>query len=306
MKQLDLSLFPRIHFERTIQRLCGYSIAAIDAHQIVPESEKMEAYRTEWERYAKGGRSRAACARRAPDGTFLPGRRTFAPLLAVILLALILVSFTRPSRAEPWCGDGPGTALSHPCTDDDDNQALDDAIAKYRDEWMRLKGVWSVEEGDDENHNRVANIEVRVESASVISVRKQIPSAVDGIPVVILPGEIPSGVSIGSFTRRGSDDGEAVRSPSEVAKEAAEEARRVRLEEDRKKAEDLYSSVVLKYGYHWMDLPGVTGMTPANCNRDGCDFTTVGVTVQRELLPETRREIPSSVDGERIELIPED
>jgi hypothetical protein len=273
----------------------------------MPESEKIEAYRAEWERYAKGGRSRAAYARRAPDGTFLPEQKTFAPLLAVFLLSLILVAFTRPSCAEPWCGNGPGTALSHPCTDDDDdNPAIDDAIAKYQDQWMRLKGVWSVEEGDDGYNNRIANIEVHVESASVVSVRKQIPSAVDGIPVVIVPGEIPfAGGAVGVFGGP-IDPAEAARHSSEVAKEAAKEARRARLEEDRKKAEDLYSFVVQKYGYHWMDLPGVTGMTPAHCNRDGCDFTTVGVTVQRELLPETRREIPSSVDGERIELIPED
>jgi len=36
----------------------------------MPESEKERAYFEEYERYAAGGRARAAKARRAPDGTF--------------------------------------------------------------------------------------------------------------------------------------------------------------------------------------------------------------------------------------------
>lgn len=38
----------------------------------MPESEKSEAYREEYERFAAGGRARASQARRASDGTFLP------------------------------------------------------------------------------------------------------------------------------------------------------------------------------------------------------------------------------------------
>jgi hypothetical protein len=37
----------------------------------MPESEKLELYRCEYERYAAGGRARTANARRALDGTFL-------------------------------------------------------------------------------------------------------------------------------------------------------------------------------------------------------------------------------------------
>jgi hypothetical protein len=37
----------------------------------MPESEKIEAYRVEYERFASGGRVRAAKALRARDGTFL-------------------------------------------------------------------------------------------------------------------------------------------------------------------------------------------------------------------------------------------
>jgi hypothetical protein len=38
----------------------------------MPESEKTEAYRAEYERYAAGGRARARSARRYRDGTFAP------------------------------------------------------------------------------------------------------------------------------------------------------------------------------------------------------------------------------------------
>ena len=38
----------------------------------MPESEKFEAYREEYERYAAGGRARARGAARSPEETFLP------------------------------------------------------------------------------------------------------------------------------------------------------------------------------------------------------------------------------------------
>ena len=233
--------------------------------------------------------------------------KSFAPRFAVFLLPVILVLAAPQSRAEMWCGNGPGTALSHPCTDadDDDSTAVDDAIAKYQDRWMRLKGVWSVDEDDNGYHDRVPNIEVHVESAFVATVRKQIPLSVDGIPVVIVPGEKPeekedtSGFVVGRFSNHSAEN-------AGRANEAVEDARRARREEDRKKAEDLYVSVVQKYGYHWMDLPGVLGMVPKSDGDNGADFRTVNVMVQRELLPEVRKEIPSSVNGVRIVLVPED
>ena len=43
------------------------------------------------------------------------------------------------------------------------------------------------------------------------------------------------------------------------------------------------------------------------CDGDkGCDFSTAEVSVQRELLPEAQREIPSSVYGVKIVLVPGD
>jgi hypothetical protein len=221
--------------------------------------------------------------------------KSFAPRFAVFLLPVILVLAGRQSRADMWCGDGPGTALSHPCTDADDySPAVEHAVKKYQDRWMRLEGVWSVDEGDT-YHNRVPNIEVHVEPASVASVRKKIPSSMDGIPVEIVPGEMPTGGA--AFIFGGPID-------------PAERARRVRQLEDREKArekyEPAYNLVFQMYGDRWDDLPGVIGMGPGKCDDHGCDFKTIEVTVQRELLPEARREIPSSVNGVRIVLVPED
>jgi hypothetical protein len=228
--------------------------------------------------------------------------------LTAILLSVLLTSAARQSRAETWCGDGPGTGLSHPCADaDDDNPAVDDAIAKYRDQWMRLKGVWNVDQSDDPYNTRVVNIEVHVESTAAAAVRKQIPSLVDGIPIVIVPGEIPGGLDVfevgaPSNGRQQSDrrSSDPAQGPSLVPQDEDPQ------DEDREKDEELYNSVVQKYGYHWMDLPGVTGIVPAKCDRNGCDFKTVGVTVQRQLLPDARKEIPASINGERILLIPDD
>lgn len=42
---------------------------------LMPEEEKIEAYREEYERHAAGGRSRASRAPRALDGTFLSGAK---------------------------------------------------------------------------------------------------------------------------------------------------------------------------------------------------------------------------------------
>jgi len=229
--------------------------------------------------------------------------KSFVRRFTVLLLSVLLTLAARQSRAEMWCGDGPGTALSHPCADgDDDNPAVEDAIAKYRDRWMRLKGVWSVEQGDDQYHNRVADIEVHVESTTVAAVRKQIPSSVDRIPIVIVPGEIPTGLD--SFV--GLPVSNRLPQSDRRSSDATEGASLVSQDEDRKKDEDLYVSVVQKYGYHWMDLPGVTRIEPAKCDRNGCDFKTVEVSVQRQLLPEARKEIPASINGERIVLTPED
>jgi hypothetical protein len=220
--------------------------------------------------------------------------KTFASRLAVVLLLpFVLLLIARQSRAETWCGDGPGTELSHPCTDADENPVVNAAVAKYRDRWIQIEGVYDVDAGDD-YHDGVPDIEVHVETASVASAKKQIPSSVGGIPVVIVPGKMPeAGVAVSWFSS-----------------DRAENARRARQEEEREKArakyEPAYTQVVQDYGESWMDLPGVMGISAKCDNEDACDFSTAEVGVQRELLPEAEREIPSSVYGIKIELCPED
>jgi hypothetical protein len=216
--------------------------------------------------------------------------KSFTPQLAVLLLPVILLFAARQSRAEMWCGNGPGTALSHPCTDDDENPVVSAAIAKYQDRWIHLEGVWNIREGDP-YHHRVADIEVDAEPASVASVRKQIPPSVDGIPVVIVPSKTPA------ITSRPS---------SHFSSDPAESARRARQIEDPDKAEAAYALIVQKYAHLWHKLPGVLGVGPASCDRDGCDLSAIAVTVQRELLPVARGEIPDSVNGVPIVLTPED
>jgi hypothetical protein len=82
--------------------------------------------------------------------------------------------------------------------------------------------------------------------------------------------------------------------------------RRARQIKDRDKAEASYAFIVRKYAHLWHKVPGVLGIGPATCDRDGCDVSAVQVTVQRELLPVARGEIPDSVNGVQIVLAPED
>jgi hypothetical protein len=220
--------------------------------------------------------------------------KSFLLRLAAFLSSVILLLAVPQARAEMWCGDGPGTELSHPCTDADENPAVNATVAKYQERWIQIRGVYSVEAGDD-YHNRVPNIEVHVETESAASAKKQIPSSVGGIPVVIVPGKMPEGLpAVGSLSF--SND------PAESSRRARQRER----EEARKKYEPVYTQVVQDYGERWMDLPGVMGIGPKCDNNDGCDFSTAIVGVQRELLPQAEREIPSSVYGIKIALSPED
>ena len=217
--------------------------------------------------------------------------KSLAPRLAILLFPIILVLAAPQSRADMWCSDGPGTKLSHPCTDDDDNPAVSAAIEKYQDQWMDLDGVYQVDDSDI-YHNRIPSILVHVDSPSVDRVRKQIPSSVDGIPVVVVPGKMPeAGGAVGFFSYNATQP-----DPEEVA-------RRVRKQEDKAKTQELYTSIVQQYGERWDDLPGVLGVG-ADCDDDGCK--AIEVTVQRELLSRARDEIPSSVNGVRIVLTPDD
>ncbi len=221
--------------------------------------------------------------------------KSLASRLAILLLPTILLLAAQQSRADMWCGDGPGTRLSHPCTDDDDDPAVSAVIEKYQDQWIKLDGVYEVDDGDT-YHNRVPSIAVHVDPAfaSVDSVRKRIPASADGIPVVVVPGKTPeAGGAVGHFSYNATQP-----DPEEVA-------RRARKQDEQARAQKSYNLVLHHYGEGWDDLPGVLGMGP-KCASNGCDFKTIEITVQRDLLSQARDEIPSSVNGVRIVLTPDD
>lgn len=225
--------------------------------------------------------------------------RPLASHLAVILFPTILIFAAGQSRAEMWCGNGPGTVLSHPCTDDDVDPAVSAAIDKYQDHWTNLDGVSKVDDSD-KYHNRVPSIEVDVDPGSVDSVRKQIPASVDGIPVAIVPDKMTQDNTSGKMCQDDNTGpyGHYAYGPPP---DPAEAARLAQQQADRAKAQQAYTSIVQQSGERWQNLPGVLGVTH-KCDDGRSDFKTIEISVQRELLPEARDEIPSSVDGVRIVL----
>ncbi len=228
--------------------------------------------------------------------------KSLAPRLSILFFAMILLVAARPARAEMWCGDGPGTKLSHPCTDDDDDPAVSAAIDKYQEQWMNLPGV-SLVDHNDTYHNRAQSIVVDVDAAFVESVKKQIPASVDGIPVVIVPVKKSDSENTEHFVDTGhfAYGPPAQRPPNDPA----ELARRAVQQADQEEAGKSYALVLQQYGDRWDKMPGVLGFTP-KCDPNGCDFKTIEISVQRELLSQARDEIPGSVNGVRIVLTPDD
>ncbi|MGC1343910.1 MAG: hypothetical protein WA854_16375, partial [Candidatus Binataceae bacterium] len=222
----------------------------------------------------------------------LYGRRYKKRLL---LLTAMVVLWTGGSRAEMWCGRSPSAPLDHPC-DAAAKTALSAAVLRYRNEWMALGGIREVELITSQNGGD--EILVRVDLHFADPPRSQIPASVDSVPVVILPGA-PPGPETAPVWGEGSGPG---------APETAEEdqVRRQSELKEREAAEKAYSLTVHKYGKRWLALPGVIGIGPSKCDRDGCDFGSVGIAVQRQFLDVTRNKIPRSVNGVATVLIPQD
>jgi hypothetical protein len=204
------------------------------------------------------------------------------PLIAVVVL------WAGSLRAEVWCGQGPLTPLDHPCPPAPEG-ALSRAVTERRNMWTALDGVSSVESKKSESGNEV--IWVRVGPNFAKSSMSQISPSAEGVPVVILPsstqvGEFAVGVlSSGS----GSHPADATSLRSSLA--------------TRANSKEVYSEVIHNYGKSWLGLPGVIEIGPARCADDSCDFGSVGITVQRQLLSLARMKIPGSVDGVPIVLI---
>lgn len=213
----------------------------------------------------------------------------------LLLLMAMMVLWTGGSRAEMWCGRNRSAPLDHPCGAVP-KTALSAAVLKYRSEWMKLGGIGKVELVP--SHNGSDEILIHVDPHFADPPRSQIPAAVDGVPVVILPG-FPTGPEAAPLWGEGSSPG-----APETAEE--DEARRQSKLKEREAAEKAYSLTVHKYWKRWLAMPGVIGIGPSECDRDGCDFGSVGIAVQRQFLDVTRSKIPRSLNGVATVLIPQD
>ena len=198
-------------------------------------------------------------------------------------------------RAEMWCGQGPLTPLDHRC-ESAPKAVVSAAVRKVRNEWSDLtKAVWKVESVTPKNGGEEILVYIDPTLGFAESTRSQMPASIEGIPVVILPDRMPSGgVNIGAHYR-------SYRSAGNEADDAGNRSNR-----EREASEKAYWLAVHRYRERWLALPGVLGIGPAKCADDGCDFGSVGITVQRQLLGVARHEIPFSVDGVPIVLIPQD
>ena len=49
-----------------------------------------------------------------------------------------LMALAGSVKAEMWCGYGSGTALDHPCQDD--NSSIDAVLDEYKGEWAAISG----------------------------------------------------------------------------------------------------------------------------------------------------------------------
>ncbi|MGO9450484.1 MAG: hypothetical protein ACLQDV_05465 [Candidatus Binataceae bacterium] len=209
--------------------------------------------------------------------------------LAAIGLALTLVA---PAHAMPWCGDGLRAALDHPCPDNDwvFDPALRAAIMTYQDEWYAVPGVWQINGGWDQTGEQ-QEIGVYVDPPEAGCAAARIPASVDGgIPVVVVPRRMLDGLDQRSLPGVG-DAG------SSVNQDSASQA-------NKENAKAAYSQVVGKYREQWDNLPGVLEVG-SNCNDDSqCDYNRIEIRVQPPLLHAVQGEIPSSVDGEPITLVP--
>jgi len=199
---------------------------------------------------------------------------------ALLLLTAAIALGAGTPRAEMWCGRGPLTTLDHPCTSGD-------------------LGVWKVESVTSKNGNAEILVYVDPALGFAESTRRQIPTSVAGVPVVIFPDRLGTGGQIGS--RYYSTVDEAIKRSDREKRVAAEKALA-----DREASEKAYRLALHQYGKRWLAQPGVLGIGPSKCDADACDFGSVGITVQRQLLDATRTKIPSSVNGVPIVLIPQD
>jgi len=213
--------------------------------------------------------------------------------LALVATLFVVVLMGDPGRAELWCGSGPGTPLDHPCSDQDteEDPVVAASVASHASVWMMQPGVWQISAGTIQTGNPL-EIRVYVEPSQVAAAKQQIPSEVDDIPVRLVLKKIPTRAGLTSFSKVSQSD------PPSYDPTAAERQASARL------AEAVYADTMREYGEQWNDLPGVVGLGPKKCDERGCDFSTIQITVQAELLNDVRERITNSVNGIPIVFVP--
>ena len=213
--------------------------------------------------------------------------------LAFVAALFLAVAMGDTARAELWCGSGPGTQLDHPCSDQDteEDPAVAASVASHASVWMMLHGVWQVSAGTIQTGNPL-EIRVYVEPSQAAAAKQQIPSEVDDIPVRLVVKKIPAGPGLTSFSKVRQSD------PPPYDPTDAERQASARL------AEAVYADTMREYGEQWNDLPGVVGLAPKKCDEHGCDFTTIQITVQAQLLTDVQERITNSVNGIPILFVP--
>jgi hypothetical protein len=206
------------------------------------------------------------------------GRSLVKPLTLVV--AFYFLALAGSAEAEMWCGYGPGTALDHPCQDD--NASVDAVLAQYKSEWSAIPGVNGIGSGINQC-GYFEEIDVFVKAPSDLpSVRAQIPESIGGVRVTVSPPiEATSllGVGVAKFTKSVANVPEQ---PAERSVPAADPT------------PPKSWGVLREHLLQWMKIPGVVG--------GGTPSGAVEVSVQPGFMESVRKEIPSSIDGVAIVL----
>jgi len=210
-----------------------------------------------------------------------------ALIMAAIAIALTMGA---PARAELWCGNGRGTPLDHPCTEQDTEQdpAVAATVDKYSEQWRAVHGVWQVSAGTNQTGTTM-EIRVYVEPQQLAAAKDRIPSEVDGIPVAFVPKTIPRGTG-GSFIQLSKTN---TYDPEAAERQEKEQVLRA-----------AFSDAMQSYGRTWNDLPGVIDVGPGKCKGAECDFTSIKIVVQAQFLDEVKAQIPDAVNGIPVVFIP--
>jgi hypothetical protein len=106
-----------------------------------------------------------------------------------------LMALAGSGKAEMWCGYGSGTALDHPCQDD--NSSIDAVLDEYKGEWAAICGVDEI--GTVINQcGYFEEIDIIVTAPSEIqSIREKIPESVQGSPIAVVPPGTATGFGSG-------------------------------------------------------------------------------------------------------------